>query len=276
MLEFSDYILLALFGSIGAFLSGFLGVGGGIVYIPVLDYFLSKMGLKNDVLVKAILANSLFTIIFSGSVSSYKQYKMGNFYPKEIIRTALPGMLSALVLTYFIKSGDWYSKQIFNYVFASMLLVIVLRMFAKKTTVLEEQIAPNWKYGFTGFFAGMVTAFSGLGGGVVMTPLFTDWMKQSIKKASSISNGVIPFFAIVMGVYNLSSPASEKLSDYQIGNIFLPVVFPMILATFIFAPLGVKIAQKVSQKTIRLVFASFVSIVLMKLLFEISKNLNLI
>ena len=276
MLEFSDYILLALFGSIGAFLSGFLGVGGGIIYIPVLDYFLSKMGLKNDVLVKAILANSLFTIIFSGSVSSYKQYKMGNFYPKEIIRTALPGMLSALVLTYFIKSGDWYSKQIFNYVFASMLLVIVLRMFAKKTTVLEEQNAPNWKYGFTGFFAGMVTAFSGLGGGVVMTPLFTDWMKQSIKKASSISNGVIPFFAIVMGVYNLSSPASEKLSDYQIGNIFLPVVFPMILATFIFAPLGVKIAQKVSQKTIRLVFASFVSIVLMKLLFEISKNLNLI
>lgn len=276
MLELSDYILLALFGSIGAFLSGFLGVGGGIVYIPVLDYFLSKMGLKNDVLVKAILANSLFTIIFSGSVSSYKQYKMGNFYPKEILRTAIPGMLSALILTYLIKTGDWYSKQIFNYVFAMMLLTIVLRMFAKKPIVIGEQNAPDWKYRTTGFFAGMVTAFSGLGGGVVMTPLFTDWLKQSIKKASSISNGVIPLFAIVMGVYNLSSPASEKLIDYQIGNIFLPVVFPMILATFVFAPMGVKMAQKASQKTIRLVFASFVSAVFIKLLVEILRNLNLI
>lgn len=276
MLELSDYILLALFGSFGAFLSGFLGVGGGLVYIPVLDYFLSKMGLKNDVLVKAILANSLFTIIFSGSLASYKQYKMGNFYPKEILKTALPGMLSALVLTYFIQTGNWYSKQVFNYVFALMLFIIIIRMFAKKPVLIGEQLAPTWKYLTTGFFAGLITAFSGLGGGVVMTPLFTDWMKQSIKKASSISNGVIPMFAIVMGIFNLSGPASQKISNYQYGNIYFEVIFPMILATFFFAPLGVKMAQRTSPKIIRIVFACFVSGVLLKLLFEILRNLNVI
>ena len=128
MLELTDYVLLSLFGAAGAFMAGFLGVGGGIIYIPVLDYFLQKAGLQNDLLVKAILANSLFTIIFSGTVASYKQYKMGNFYPKEILLTALPGIVVALTITYFIQTGTWYSKSIFNMVFAVMLLLIVIKM----------------------------------------------------------------------------------------------------------------------------------------------------
>lgn len=269
-MELIDYFLIGIFGSLGAFLSGLLGVGGGIIYIPVLTYFLSKSGMQGDMLVKGILANSLFTIIFSGSVSSYKQYKMGNFYPREILYTAIPGMLSALITTWFIKTGSWYSITTFNYVFASMLLIITLRMFmAKKPSVTSQPDASMLQYGFTGFFAGMVTAFSGLGGGVVMTPAITDILKQSIKKASSVSNGVIPLFAIILGVYNLSDSPADKISEWQVGYIVFPVIIPMILATFIFAPLGVRVAQKTSQATIRLVFASFVGLVLIKLLYEL-------
>jgi uncharacterized protein len=120
MLDFSDFIVLFLLGSVGAFVAGFLGVGGGIIYIPILDYFLAKIGLRDDVLVKGILANSLFVIIFSGLVSSYKQYKIKNFHPREILYTAIPGLMTALLMTYLIKAGDWYSKEAFSYVFIAM------------------------------------------------------------------------------------------------------------------------------------------------------------
>lgn len=256
----------------GAFLSGFLGVGGGMIYIPVLDYFLRKIGLQDELLVKAILANSLFTIIFSGSVASWKQYRIGNFYPREILLTALPGMVTALSLTWLIRSGHWYSKQLFNYVFALMLLVIAIRMFSKKSEIAENHPEPNWKYHFTGFFAGIITAFSGLGGGVVMTPLFTDWMKQSFKKAGSISNGVIPLFAITMGIFNLSVPAGKAIMPGQIGLIFFPILAPMILATFVFAPLGVKLAQKTKPSIIRMIFAIFTGIVFTRLIIEIVQH----
>lgn len=272
MLTTLDYLLLLFFGMCGAFLSGFLGVGGGMIYIPVLDYFLRRLGLQDEMLVKAILANSLFTIIFSGSVSSWKQYRIGNFYPREILLTALPGMATALSLTWLIRSGDWYSKQLFNYVFALMLLVIAVRMFSSKQEIGVEKEAPNWKYRITGLFAGIITAFSGLGGGVVMTPLFTDWMKQPFKKAGSISNGVIPLFAITMGIFNLSVPAGAPLMKGQIGLIFLPLLAPMILATFVFAPLGVKIAQKTKPGVIRLIFAIFTGIVFTKLIVEIVQH----
>lgn len=269
-MEISDYIILALFGSLGAFISGFLGVGGGIIYIPVLDYFLKKAGMGDEMLVKGILANSLFTIIFSGSVSSYNQYKHGNFFPRQILQTAIPGMFTAFVVTYLIKHGTWYSKTTFNYVFATMLLLIAARMFLFKSasnTSEEEASAKN--YSITGFFAGIITAFSGLGGGVVMTPVFTDILKQPIKKASSISNGVIPLFAIVLGIYNLSDIPSQYISEWQVGYIVLPIVIPLILTTFIFAPIGVSTSQKAPQQITRSIFALFVGIVFIKLMYEI-------
>ncbi len=270
MLDYSDFIILFLLGSIGAFLSGFLGVGGGIVYIPILDYFLGKLGLSDDNLVKAILANSLFTIIFSGSVSSYKQYRIGNFYLKEILYTAATGAVTAALMTMLIKSGTWYSKSVFNYVFASMLLVIAVRMFllSNPKSIEEKNVKPIGYY-ITGFFAGIITAMSGLGGGVVMTPTFTDVFKINIKKASAISNGVIPLFAIAVGLLNLSTPATQQVSNWQVGFIVFPVVIPMILSTFLFAPLGVITAQKANQKVIRMVFATFVSIVFVKTLLAI-------
>jgi uncharacterized membrane protein YfcA len=271
MLEVSDYIILFLLGSLGAFVAGFLGVGGGIIYIPILDYFLYKIGLRDDVLVKGILANSLFVIIFSGLVASYKQYLIQNFYLKEVLYTAIPGLFSALFMTYLIRTGSWYSKEAFSYVFIVMLFIIVIRMFFSKAKELEDEVQTfkALPLTITGFLAGFITALSGLGGGVVMTPVFTDSLKMNIRKASSVSNGVIPFFAIAIGIYNLSAKAPDLMSGWQIGFIVMPIEIPMILATFIFAPIGVNIAQKTSPKMIRLVFASFVAIVLVKLVYGI-------
>lgn len=268
MLELTDYLLLSLFGAAGAFMAGFLGVGGGIIYIPVLDYFLHKAGMQNEQLVKAILANSLFTIIFSGTVASYKQKKLGNFYPKQIVLTALPGMVVALTLTYFIQTGTWYSKSLFNMVFASMLLMIVLKMLLPSKHSEAHLEASTTQYMGVGTIAGIITAFSGLGGGIVMTPLFTDWLKQPIKKASAISNGVIPLFALSIGIYNVFGVEVQQVVKGQFGLVVLPVVLPMIVATFLFAPMGVSTAQKYSSKTIRLVFALFVLLVLLRLLWQ--------
>ena len=173
-------------------------------------------------------------------------------------------------MTLLIKSGTWYSKSVFNHVFASMLLIIALRMFFVKVHAANTSviIKPLGFY-ITGFFAGIVTAMSGLGGGVIMTPVFTDLLKLNIKKASAISNGVIPFFAIAVGILNLNTPSTQNVSEWQVGYVVFPVVIPMILSTFFLAPLGVMASQKANQKTIRLVFASFISLVFVKTLFVI-------
>jgi len=270
MLSVNDFIILFLFGSFGGFMSGYLGVGGGIIYVPVLDYFLLKY-FHDTELVKAVLANSLFVIMFSAAVASYKQYKLGNFLFKEIIQTLLPGIVSVVILQTLINKGTWYSRDVFLYFFLSMLLFVVFKMFLSKpkSIIAESTKADNYKYNITGAFAGIVTAMSGLGGGVIMTPVFTEWMKLDIKKASAISTGVILGFAVVIGILNLNIIPVHKISSFQFGYILLPIALPLIIGTFLFAQMGVKTAQKSKSQTIRIIFACFASIVLFKVIYEI-------
>jgi hypothetical protein len=270
MLSINDFIILFLFGSFGGFMSGYLGVGGGIIYVPVLDYFLSKY-FHDTELVKAVLANSLFVIMFSAAVASYKQYKLGNLFFKEILQTLLPGMVSVMIMQTLINKGTWYSRSVFLYFFLSMLLFVVFKMFLSKpkAIIAESTKADNYKYNITGAFAGIVTAMSGLGGGVIMTPVFTEWMKLDIKKASAISTVVILGFAVVIGILNLNVVPPNYINSFQFGYILLPIALPLIIGTFLFAQIGVKTAQKSKSQTIRTIFACFASIVLIKVIYEI-------
>jgi len=270
MLSITEFIVLIFFGSLGGFLSGFLGVGGGIIYLPILDYFLVKY-FHDSELVKAVLANSLFIILFSSAVASYKQYKLGNLFFKEILQTMIPGVLSVIVFHYLINNGNWYSRSVFLYFFLSLLIFVVIKMFFSKhqTVNAKNTKNENYKFNLTGAFTGIVTAMSGLGGGVIMTPIFTEWLKIDIKKASAISTGVIFCFALVIGILNINSKPQNVISQLQIGYIILPIAFPLIIGTFLFAQLGVKTALKTNSKIIKLVFASFASIILLKVIYEI-------
>jgi uncharacterized membrane protein YfcA len=273
MITYFDIVLLLFFGALGGFLSGFLGVGGGIVFVPLLDFFLKKYFIDDSELVKAILANSLFIIMFSTAAASYKQYKIGNLHSKEILNTLIPGLISVILAHYLINMGNWYKKSIFLYVFLVLLLMVIVKMFLKKkndTPIKNDQEVSFNKMRFIGFFTGIITAMSGLGGGIIMTPLFSEWLKLDIKRASAISTIVIFGFASVIAVLNASNSPSNYVIDYQYGYIVLPLVIPIIFGSFLLVQFGVNLAQKTKSKNIKLIFASFATVVLLKVIYEIT------
>jgi uncharacterized membrane protein YfcA len=160
----------------------------------------------------------------------------------------------------------------FDYVFGVMLLLILLKMLLTKSKSLRiDQRISNWKYQVIGFFAGIITAMSGLGGGVVMTPVFTDVLGLDIKKASSVSNGVIPMFAITMGIYNLWAQPNIRVSEWQVGYIILPLVLPLIIEALAFAPIGVRVSQNSKATNQRLLIGVFVTIVFVNLMYALFK-----
>ena len=268
----TTFLFLILLGGVGGFLAGLMGVGGGMVFVPLLTHFLVINGVKGNDLVMAVLANSHFAIIFSGLSGSFKQYMMKNFHPKQIFQTAWPGMLIALLIIWSNHQWHWYNKERFTIFFISLLLFIAIRLFIKRknesysTQALES---PPYKFQIIGFVSGIITALSGLGGGILMVPAFSEFLKMDLRKATGISTGVIVFFAAAQSLfYAFSSPSNWPKSLPHQGFIVFSLVAPVIIGVLIAAPVGVRASHRMSKEKLTIWFVLFTLAVSAKLLFD--------
>jgi uncharacterized membrane protein YfcA len=269
MLTPADFIIILLLGTVGGFISGLLGVGGGLIFIPILEYYLSQSGVADSELVKFTLANSFFVIVFAGAIISYRQWKIGNFYGRSVIYTAITGIISSQLMTYVIIHGTWYNQHLFKIIFLSMVIPMALRMFVKRKHIeLDKPMPAAPPLATTGFFTGIVTALSGLGGGIVMVPVFTELLKIPIRKATSISTGVIPLLTLPLVLSYMNASPLYHPDNLMAGYIIFPLVVPLIVSVLLVAPLGVHAAQKVKPSVIKSIFIVVVTIVVIKELYH--------
>lgn len=266
----TDSLILFVGGSIGGLLAGLLGVGGGIIFVVILSFYLEKIGVPESALVPAILANSLFAIFFSGISGSIKQYLAKNFFPKEIIQTAIPAAFSSIAVTYLINSGHWYTRERFTIFFLALLSFIAYRILKGRKQEGLPELPEKQGIGyrlFIGFFTGIISAFSGIGGGVIMIPFYTELMHFNLKKATGISLGVIMVMSGMLSAYTLCFEHALQLNlPYTMGLLVFPVVLPLVIGTVLFAPYGVTLSHKLSTNTIRIIFFVFVTAVILKML----------
>jgi uncharacterized protein len=296
--------ILALFtlGCFGGFLFGMVGIGGNVLYIPIFSYLLTQIGFHDEELSRAVIANALLILVFTGSTVSWQQFKVGNFFLKEILWTASTGITMAFSISFLIKSGDWYDKKTFDLVFTGLLFFTLSRLFSSKkkgssdvglgmsdvghATSPKSQIrhpkseeAPSvfsrfssgkGLFYFVGIITGSLTAFSGMGGSIVMIPLFTELGGLTMKKAHSISTGVVPLMALTISVfYFFGTPHLAQIPASQFGYLNFGIAAPVIAGSMLTSPFGVKAAHKVRPKTQKLVFATIVTVVLSKMIFNL-------
>jgi len=265
-------LIFFLFGLAGGFLGSMLGVGGGIIFVPILTHYIRLLGVEGDVLVKCVLANSMLTIVFTGLSASYNQHKQGTYYLRPVLFTALAGIISSTVVTWAITSGSWYNKQLFSLFFISLLVTVSLRVFLKRNTVVDNvafETIPPLKFSLVGFGAGIVTALSGLGGGLVMVPAFSLLLKIDIKKSISISTGVILFSALPLTIlYLFKQPISFPENVFHIGHIIPQLVLPMGIGVVLASKFGVKAGARLSEDKLKLMLLILVTVVTAKMLWE--------
>jgi uncharacterized protein len=296
-----EIIALFILGCFGGFLFGMVGIGGNVLYIPVFSYFLTQIGFHDEELSRAIIANALFILVFTGTAVSWQQFKVGNFFLKEILLTAATGVTAAFLISFLIKSGNWYDKKTFDLVFTGLLFFTLLRLFtSKKKEGLKENkgelknnfgnkptsdiqnptsntpplfshfLGGKGAFFLVGAITGTLTAFSGLGGSIIMIPLFTEFVGLTMKKAHSISVGVVPLLALTISTfYFFGKPPLVSLPLTQFGYLNFGMAAPVILGSMLTSPFGVKAAHTVKPRTQKMVFATIVGVVLFKMMFNL-------
>ncbi len=259
---------LILLGGLGGLLAGLLGIGGGIIYVLIFDYFLHKMGVPKELIVPSIIANSMFAILFAGISGSYKQWKNKNFFPNEMIITGLAASISSIAFAIIISQGHWYTKEKFTAVFIVLLVLIAVRLFTQRKKIESPSHSKPSIYALsiTGFISGTIAAFSGIGGGVIIVPILTDIIKMPIKKATSISLGVISIMALFTSIYNgVSSAANSTGGSLLVFSLAIPVAIGSLIAS----PIGVSISSKLKPAQIRVILIVFLLVVISKMLLNL-------
>ena len=266
------YIGLAIAGLGGGFLAGFLGIGGGIIYILILPIVLRHIGIPEAELAQYVIANSIFGTTVAALSGSISLLRSGDFYWKEVGLVGISALLTAYLLLFTFVNTPLYSKQLFTIVIIGCLTLILASTLAREySTRLFQHPASRvsrW-YLITGATSGAISALSGLGGGTITVPMLTSGLHLDIKRAKSISLGVIFIASLGITIYNMIDQPDASIEFGRVGYIVLPISGTLSLGVLLGSPLGVWVAQRVSSHAISLSFIGFVALVLVKKVVEL-------
>lgn len=264
-------ILLFLFGCLGGLLSGILGLGAGMVFILIFTTYLTSKHIPNQVIAQLVLANSMFVVFFSGLAGSIKQHLNQNFFLRPVLAIGISSMLTSVAVTYLINKTTWYNREVFTIVFIFVMGYIAFQFFfLKEVTSTSRESSSLTDFILIGTIGGVMLALAGVGSGVTMILLMIKMSGINIKKATSISLGVVTITALVTTLFaSMVKPLVPIQQSYTYGLLILPMILPTAIGCVLFAPTGVNLAKGLSHKTIRLMFVLFLLIAILNMLYNL-------
>jgi len=180
-------ILLALIGvGIGA-LSGFFGIGGGTVLVPVL--LLLGFGMKHAVGI------SIMQMVFSSLYGSWLNWRKGTLVLGEGLFVGFGGFAGGYLSGYLT---PYIPDRVLQFVFIGFVLFALYRMFTSAVHEDESlsRTLPKWLLFLIGMGIGVIAISIGVGGAIILIPLLSGLLHYPVKKA--VSAGL--FFVVFSSV----------------------------------------------------------------------------
>lgn len=267
-----ELILLLFLGIISGIIAGLFGLGGGILFTPILFVMFNNAGLEDPVLLT--VGSSLFCTFIASAGSSLRQYHQVNFYFSEGLKVGLLGVLG-VSLGKLIVTSDFYSEEEFV-IFFSLLLMYVAAMFFRRGSKKPAEITIDrrplsWNQTFvTGGLGGFVAVLAGIGGGGVMVPLMNLLFKKEFSKTVSISSLAIVLISF-SGWFQLAltGTGTETLTRFQWGYVDFGAAFPLATGGLIGGFLGAYFNLKISRRFFQFTFSILALGMALKLLSEV-------
>jgi uncharacterized protein len=239
-------------GAIAGVLAGLLGVGGGLVIVPMLVYCFTRQGLPDEHIMHIALGTSLASIIFT-SISSFIAH-----HRKGAVNWAVVKKISlGIVLGTF--SGTWLAAGL-STGFLKGFFVVFLYYVASQM-ILNKKPSPSRELpGSAGMFAaggtiGVVSSLVGIGGGSLSVP-FMIWCNLPVHTAIGTSAAIGFPIAVAGSVgYLVNGLQATSLPPLSLGYLYLPALLGIVLASVITAPLGVKLAHSLPVPLLKRIFA---------------------
>lgn len=263
-------LLYLLCGTLAGFFAGLLGIGGGLVVVPILSLIFTMQGnFSQSVIMHMTLACSLSSILFTSISSSFFHSRHNNvrwdFFRKMFIPILIGTTAGAFLAAYLSTDGLYLFFTVFLFLIATQIL---FDYYPK-----SEFISPRRKdtmLRVAGLGIGGMSSLVGLGGGSLSVP-FMRYCGVDMHKAVGTSCALSWPIAIAgTASFIFTGWGSPYLPEYSLGYVYIPATLAISVTSVLFAPLGAKLSFRLPVNTLRKTFAIFLYIIAFRMVFSIT------
>jgi uncharacterized membrane protein YfcA len=257
--------ILAVSGIVAGFAAGLLGVGGGIVTVPVLEYSLRFAGVPEEYRMHVAVATSLAAIIPTSLSSARMHHGRGAVDGELARRWAVPVVLGAAAGSLLASHAP---QAVLAGVFGCVALLIAAKMLLPLDHVRAAQNVPRGAGGLSlAALIGCVSAVMGIGGGTLTVPTL-NLCGYPIHRAV----GTAALFGIFISIpgtagYLLARPPVE-LPWATVGFVSLVGLAVIAPGSMLTARLGARVAHALSRRRLAQAFGAFLLVVGARMLYR--------
>jgi len=258
--------LVAASGALGGLLAGLLGVGGGIVIVPVLDAALEFAGVPSGAALHVAVATSMATIVPTSVSSSRSHAKRGCVDFELMRRWSVPIVLGALAGSLAAARLD---ARVLAAVFGCVALAAALKMLLPLDHVVLRRSVPGGAGGAAiPAIIGAVSAMMGIGGGTLSVPTMT-LCGEPVHKAVGTAALTGLWISVPATAGFLLAPAPDAagmpLTFGYVSLLGFAIIAPVSWAV---APLGVRLAHSLDRRRLSVSFGVFLTLVAARMLYR--------
>jgi uncharacterized membrane protein YfcA len=241
-----------MLGGCAGILAGLLGVGGGLIIVPVLTFLFTAQHLPPEYILHLALGTSLATIMFT-SISSMRAHHGRGAVEWRIVARIAPGIL---VGTLF---GSWVaahlSTMFLKGFFILFLFYVAVQMILDIKPKPHRQIPGTVGMSGIGTLIGGISSLVGIGGGTMSVP-FMLWCNVPLHNAIGTSAAIGFPIALAGAVgYTANGLRASGIPPYSLGFVYLPALLGISVVSVLTAPFGARLAHNLPVAMLKKGFA---------------------
>ncbi len=261
----STVAILAVCGVLAGFCAGLLGIGGGVIFVPVF-YFVFTYVFHTDPDDAMVLATgtSLTCMIPTSISAALSQYRRGNT-DLTVIKNWSVAMLIGVGVGSLVSSfygGQWLAQH-FGIV---MILNSINTFFRAKAKPMFDHLPRPFFQQIIGFCIACFSVMLGIGGGTLTVPILNACSVEPHRAVGTSS--AISLFVCIPGALVLfttgTTPSTAPLGTFGLINLLAACcVIPLSVLA---APFGVRFGKGIKPSTLKRIFAVALFFVSIKML----------
>jgi uncharacterized membrane protein YfcA len=259
----SEWLAYLAIGAVVGFFAGLLGIGGGVIMVPLLVLVFSAHGLPAEHVLHLALGTTLATILFT-SVSSMRAHHGRGAVDWPLARAMAPGILA----------GSFIAALVAGLIPTRPLAVLFTGLVFYAATQILLDLRPRTTRKLPGP-AGVFTAGAVIGavasllaaGGAFLSIPFLTWCEVPLRRAigTAAANG-LPIAVAGSAGYVIQGWWLPGLPGGSFGYVYLPALALLVLTSMAVAPLGAALAHRMPVARLRMVFAGVMYLLALRML----------